>query len=359
MKRAVNLALSLAVTGVCSWWAFRDTNWSAQWQSLASANYAWILPYLGVLAVIHLSRTLRWRALLSGLEKVSFRAINEASAIGFMMLIVLPFRLGEFARPFLVARRSRIRRSAAMTSVVLERITDGILVAVAMRVVLFYVPEGAPNLALVRAGANVMFSVFAGGLLFLLFARWQQARAVRLVRATLGRVSGRLAEVAAHVVDTFVGAMRQLPDRKQLAIFFGYTLLYWLANGAGMALLGLAFAGAGPGGEFHLSVFQGYVVMCVLVVGVMIPAAPGMVGTFQAAVKIGLLLFLPEAVVKSSGLAFANVLWACQTTQQVGLGLILMLTGHLTFGEITRNLSAQGESGSSPAAAPRASTAAS
>jgi glycosyltransferase 2 family protein len=70
------------------------------------------------------------------------------------------------------------------------------------------------------------------------------------------------------------------------------------------------------------------------------------VGTFQLAVKYGLLLFLPASVANSSGLAFANVLWACQTVQQVGLGFILMVSGHLSFREIARNLSA-GE-GASP-----------
>jgi len=96
------------------------------------------------------------------------------------------------------------------------------------------------------------------------------------------------------------------------------------------------------------------------VVGVMIPAAPGMAGTFQAAVKIGLLLFLPRAVVESAGLAYANVLWLCQTSQQVGFGLILMAAGHLSFREITRNLSAEeGASSSEPASGPaRAATSA-
>src|SRR5262249_12397970 len=140
-------------------------------------------------------------------------------------------------------------------------------------------------------------------------------------------------------------------DRRQLLIFFALSAMYWLVNGAGMALLGLAFAGTGPSGDFHLSVFQAYVVMCVLVVGVMIPAAPGMVGTFQAAVMTGLLPFRPEAVVQSAGLAYANVLWLCQTAQQVGYGLILMVTGHLSFREITRNLSAEDSASSEPAGA--------
>src|SRR5690606_23743410 len=131
---------SVAVSALFTWWAFRDTAWSAQWQSLRSADHRWIWPHLGVLLAIHLCRTLRWGALLSGLEKVPFRPLNEASAIGFMLTLVLPFRLGEFARPLLIAHRTSIGRSAAMTTVVLERIVDGLLVATLLRVMLWVVP---------------------------------------------------------------------------------------------------------------------------------------------------------------------------------------------------------------------------
>ena len=129
------------MTVLFSWLAFRGTHWAEQWESLRGANYLWLLPYLAICFVIHFCRAARWGALLSGIERVPFRALNEASAIGFMMLIVLPFRLGEFARPFLVAQRSGIRRSAAMTTVVLERIVDGIVVAALLRGLLFFVPE--------------------------------------------------------------------------------------------------------------------------------------------------------------------------------------------------------------------------
>ena len=63
-----------------------------------------------------------------------------------------------------------------------------------------------------------------------------------------------LAEKTAHVVDTFVGAMRQLPERRQVALFFLYTAAYWLTNGAGMALLGRVFDGTGPGEGFQRKV---------------------------------------------------------------------------------------------------------
>jgi len=340
VKRALKLLLSLAVTVAFSWWAFRGTHWAQQWESLRSAKVGWIGLYFVFLTAIHLTRTLRWGCLLSGIERVPFRPLNEASGIGFMMLIVLPFRLGEFARPFLIAERSRIRRSAAMTTIVVERITDGLSIALLLMVLMVFLPSGTVEARYVHLGAYATFAVFGGGALFLLFSLWQHDRAVALVRHTLGLLWPKGAEKAASVVDTFVGAMRQLPPRRELAAFFGLTALYWGLNGAGVTLLARAFSCADGGcTPLHLSFFAGYVVMCVLVVGVMIPAAPGMMGTFQAAVKLGLTLFLPAAVVSSSGMAFANVLWLCQTGQQVLFGLLFMSTSQLSFRQIAGRLS--------------------
>lgn len=331
MKRFLKLLASLAVTVVFGWWAFRDAHWAEQWASLRSANYIWVPPYLIILLLIHLCRTARWGALLASQERVRFRALNDASAIGFMMLLVLPFRLGEFARPFLIAQRSNIRRSAAMTSVVLERIADGVFVALLLRGLLFFVHGDTTAVRLARYGANAMFLIFFGGFLFLLFAAWNHDRAVGMVRGTLGRVSPALGERASGVVDSFVGALKQRHRPVELAAFLTWTLVYWALNGFGMWLLMRAF-------PFQLSLFQSYVTMCLLVVGVMIPAAPGLVGTFQAAVKLGLSIFLPASVVNGPGLAYANVLWLCQTAQQIGLGLLFLSIDQLSFRDLAGRL---------------------
>ena len=332
MKNAFKLALSLAITIGCFWWTVKDTQWSAIWLSLKSANYLWLLPYFGILALVHVSRVLRWGAMLSGIEKVPFQRLNEAAGIGFMMLIVLPFRMGEFARPFLIAERSKIRRSAAMTSVVFERIIDGITMAVMLRGLLFFVPNQNGEINRILLGANLMFGIFASGLLFLLFARWQHDRAVRLIAATAGKISPKMGEQVAHVVDGFVGAMKQLPDWKNLTAFFLWTAFYWGLNGVGISVLAKAF-------DLHLTVFQGFVVLGVLIIGLMIPAAPGSAGTFQAAIKVGLGAFIAADVVNASGVAFANALWLVQILQQVSVGLILMTISKGSFRGITGKLS--------------------
>ncbi|MBM4780682.1 MAG: flippase-like domain-containing protein [Archangiaceae bacterium] len=346
MGKWIKFIVSLAITGVCLYLTFKDTRWPEMLGSLKSANYAWLVAYLGVLTVIHVARTARWGNLLSGLEHVPFKKLNEASAIGFMMLIILPFRLGEFARPYLIAERSGIRRSAAMTTVVLERIVDGIIIAAMLRILLFFVPTESPNIDRIALGSNVMFLVFGGGLTFLILARWQHDRVIGLMRAVLGRFSPKLADRAIYVVDGFVSALKQLPDAKNFALFTFWTSLYWGANGYGMSLLTKAFdcSNAAPGvvcEPLTLTVFQGFVVLSVLIVGLMIPAAPGSAGTFQAFVLLGLSVFVSKDVVNSSGIAYANVLWVIQILQQILFGMIFLFLSQGSFKDIAGKLSNQ------------------
>lgn len=337
MKRFLKLLASITVSLALCWWAFRNTHWAEMWASLKSAEYIWLIPYLALLTGIHLARTIRWGFLLSGMERVPFKKLNEASAIGFMMLLVLPFRLGEFARPYLIANRSSIRKSAAMTTVVLERIVDGLFIATLLRVLLFFVPNDSPGIQHVQWGSTLMFAVFGGGLAFLLFALWQQQLAVNLVRKTAGRFAPRLADKAAEIVDAFVGGMRRLPDAKRIAGFFITTCIYWALNGVGMTMMARAFG-------IHLTVFDGFVILSVLIVFLMIPAAPGMIGTFQAGAIMGLGLFVPESIVNAQGLAYANVVWLAQTLQTIAFGLVFMSTSQMSFREITSDLEEEAES---------------
>lgn len=347
MTRWIKFGVSLFITGVCLWWTFKDTRWDEMWTALRSANWLVTLPiYLLLLTVVHLARTLRWGNLLSGIERVPFRPLNEASAIGFMMLVILPFRLGEFARPFLIAERSGIRRSPAMTSVVLERIIDGIIIAGLLRGLMFFVPDDAHDIDRVRIGANLMFLVFFSGFCFLLLARWKHDLVVGLMRKVGGLVSPHLTEKIVHMVDGFVGALKQLPDGKNMALFFFWTAVYWAANGYGMAFFANGFDCSGaPAGAacqpLQLSAFQGYFVLCVVIVGMMIPAAPGSAGTAQLALLIGLGVFLPQSVVKSSGVAYANVLWLVQMLQQIAFGLFFLVRSHGSFRDIAGKLGEQ------------------
>jgi glycosyltransferase 2 family protein len=349
MPKWLKLILSLTGTGVCLWYTFRKTDFEAMWISLKSANWFMLIPYLGVLFVIHMARTLRWGNLLSPLEKVPFRALHEASAIGFMMLVILPFRLGEFARPVLIAQRTGIKRSAAMTSVVFERIVDGVTMAALLRGMLLFIPSDKPGIGTIVVGANLMILVFGSGLIFLLVARWQHDFVTKIFNLTLGKMSAGLNEKVLGVVDGFVSALKQVPSRNEFALFFLWTAIYWGINGFGMSMLANAFDCSNANGltcePLHINLFEGFVVLGVLIIGMMIPAAPGSAGTFQAFILLALGVFVSNSVVNSSGVAYANLMWLVQMGQQILTGLYFMLRSHLSFRDIASNMQAPTQEG--------------
>lgn len=344
MSRWSRLALSLVLTGVCLWWTFKDTEWSGMWASLKAARWWVLAPYMAIMAGVHVARTLRWGNLLSGLERVPFKALNEATAIGFMMLLALPLRLGEFARPLLIAQRSTIHGSAAMPSIVFERIVDGIVVAVLLRALIPFLPPGTPNVDEIRVAANIVFLIFTAGIVVLALARWKHDLMIALMRKTAGRVAPGLTDKVIRTVDGFLTALRQLPDARNTALFLLWTAVYWVLNGWSVAVLAGGFdcsGAAGPCAPLVLDLFQAFVVLAVMVVGTMIPLAPGGAGTAQLAMVIALGVFFPPHVVNTSGVAWANVHWLVLVGWQIVFGLIMMVRSHLSFRALAGELSSQ------------------
>jgi len=321
---------SLLVTGLIGGWAFRDTHWAELWTSLRSANPLWWVAHVALLQAVHVLRAWRWGGLLSGIERVRFQHLNEATAVGNMLFVLLPLRLGEFARPVLIARRTTIQASAALASVVLERIIDGVAIALLLEVTLARLDDGSATLRYLRWGSHLMLAGFLGLWSLLLLAYWQRALAVGLVRRCVGWLSPRLTERVAGLVDSFVGAVRQVSGRKQFLSTALLTVGIWVVNAVAILVLARAFGCEGAVGEcspLSLDVFQSFVVLGVTALGSMLPAAPGMAGTFQAGVKVGLSLFLPAAVVNGTGLAFANVMWLSTLLHQVALGALMLVLG--------------------------------
>jgi uncharacterized protein (TIRG00374 family) len=335
VRRLLQVLAGLAISAAALWLTLRGKDLSAIWLEVRQADYRYLAPYLLVLLGIHLVRTVRWGLLLEPVAKVPFARLNAVSAVGFMALMVLPFRLGEFARPVLVADRPRLRVSAALSSVVVERVADGIFTGILLMVTLLGVPEGTPGLRVLRlAGVGVSLA-FCGLLAFLVLAARNRSLAVRLTARLLGPLSPGLAARVSGMMDAFIHGLRLVPSRSKVVLFFALTAGYWALNGWGMQLLARAF-------QIELALVDAYTVLGVLVVGVMIPAGPGMVGTFQGAVVLGLSLFVSRETAAARGPAYANVLWAAQLGFQTALGLLFLFSRHVQVARLLTGPEATG-----------------
>lgn len=279
-----------------------------------SATIAHLAGYAVTLVAIHFVRVLRWWPLVRPFVAVPMGTLNRAGAIGFAAVFLLPLRLGELARPALLARDAGMAFGAGLSMIVVERMADGLMVTLMLFAVLSHVPaEALARSPEVKLGAWAALAVFGGAMAALIAMAAARGWTTRLLQRTLGRLSGALAQRITAMLTSFIDGLRVLGSAWAVAMFVGLTAAYWLLNGWGYWLLAQGF-------ELPLTLTGGYAMMCTVVIGMMIPNSPGNVGSFWYFLLLPAALFgidpgSPRAV------AFALALWALQLVQVTLFGL--------------------------------------
>src|SRR5687767_9061733 len=99
--------LGIAITLLCLGLAFYGVDFSALLGALTTANYALVLPALALWLAGYVARTLRWRTILvgSGVGAGPIFELFGVLMVGFATNNLLPARLGELARAYLLRRR--------------------------------------------------------------------------------------------------------------------------------------------------------------------------------------------------------------------------------------------------------------
>ncbi|HEY3355381.1 MAG TPA: lysylphosphatidylglycerol synthase transmembrane domain-containing protein [Polyangia bacterium] len=331
MKLVLKLALTLAFTAVCVWLAFprrEDYAKLAAGLQLLEWKYVWL--WLPTAAAMQVFRAWRWDYLLRPLgAHIPFWRLLNVSSVGFMAILALPVRLGEFVRPYLVAEKGKLSMSAALGSVAVERTVDGLLVSLYLFVSFLFLK--GPHAGQARAVAWGSFGLFALATAYIAVGvRWPEGTLRWTMRLTLlDRLAPRLAERLAHVVRGVLLGFRSLRDVKNFAIFLVLSALYWGANGIGMWVLARGFG-------LGLSLDGAFAVMSVVAAAITLPNTPGLVGQFHAAGKFSIMLYLAPAVVEGAGMAYIVTLHAAQALWYVGLGLAAMLITSLPMGRVVR-----------------------
>jgi len=329
LKLAVNIGLSLVMLAACLWLVWPEPDeareLAATFGRLSAADFwPYLAGYVGLLAVTHFCRAYRWNNLLDpiGARQPTGRLL-AISSVGFMAILALPARLGEFVRPALIRKKGRISATAALGTIAVERIVDGLMVSLFLFATLLAMQGSSTPLA-----AYIALAVFASALVFLVCAVRAPDKTVSVCVRLSGirLVSERAARGLELRLRELVGGFAALGDRRNLIEFCVWSTCYWLANGLGMWVLARGFG-------LELSVVGALAVMSIVAVGITLPNAPGLVGQFQFLTVVGLSLFVGDEVANSAGLAYAIALHAIQVIWYVGVGAAALGTRHVSFAE--------------------------
>jgi uncharacterized protein (TIRG00374 family) len=316
MKKLLRLALPVAVSLAFVAWTLHGRDVPGALRALRTADYRWLGPYLVLLLQLHLFRTLRFGVMVETQVRLGFLELNRISALGTMALALLPFRMGEAARPVLLAGRAPF--AGVVATVVAERVLDAVVMALVLLGVLLGVGAAGEGAGLARVAGGLVLGLFGAALVALVAAARRPDLVRRPIERIVGRFAPRLAARLGILVDAFARGLAVVPGRRGKLLVALHTVGYWGANGLSMAVLARVFG-------IPLGIAEGFGVLGVLVVALLLPAAPGMVGTFQAGALLGLGLFVPPVVLAREGLAYANAMWLLHFAMQVGVGIPFFL----------------------------------
>lgn len=328
MKRILQIAAIVAVTVFFLWLFLRNANLCEVGQILRGTNLTWILIGFVVNATALVLRTVRWQTLLDPESPPPFYATFFANTVGYMLSTVLPIRAADVARPALLARRTSLRFSGALGTVLTERILD--LTSILTLFVCFAFRRWNefsrnPSFYIVRGGAIACVAILGAlGLLFVGLTFFRPK--VRALHDRLGLIlPQRFRASWMHFFDAFTESLEIAKNRPLFTKVVLCTIGVW-------ACLTSQFWFATKAVDHPLPFDSSFFVTGVTTVGLAIPT-PGGIGGFHKACQLVLTRFYEFNV--ESSVAVAVLFHIIGTLPVLVVGLALFLREGVRWKDVT------------------------
>jgi hypothetical protein len=335
-KMAYSFLAGMVVSAVALYFALRRVPFGDLLIYLKEINYGWVLLSGGITLPCFALRACRWRIILESHRKLGFWQAFHPLMIGFMLNCILPGRLGEAARPFVLTKKENFPFTTGLATVAVERLMDLAFIIILSAIVLYTV-EIAPDFSITfgsyqlspalleTAGKSLLrlcLLLMAGILLFTM--PFTRTLIKRLLLASPGMIffagpafKSRIAEKLIHpvlnLIDMFATGFSLLKSPKKIAECLALTGLIW----GGTALSYYVMAKGCPGVD--ISFMESIALMVMICLFIALPSVPGFWGIWEAGGVFALSLF-GVSVKTAAGFTLTN--HAVQIFPVIIIGLI-------------------------------------
>ena len=348
MKRLSQILLMVGVAAGAFYLVLRGVRWTGPpeepgvKQALEYVLEDGLWLFLGGVLLfggLHLTRSIRWGRLIQAMRPdVRFRSYFSICSIGFLLINILPFRLGEFARPYLLYDKEDVPFGSGMATVLVERVLDVLALGFILVGVLLFANvgeftvdsdfDGIKDFDLVAAGRVGLLGVgipFGGGLVLLLLLG---ERGVAIARRVFSLFGARVSRLIVGFLEGFLESVRALGSAKAMVSVLLWTVIAWGVNIASMWCMAMGFG-------LDVGFWDGAAILLSICIVLIIPPTPGFVGVFELGVVIGFALYDQP---KELAVAFGLVVHLFQFLILASLGSVFLVLDKVSMGGILRGI---------------------
>ena len=324
-SRSVRSWILLVIINVVSLasliWTFRDARLAELGSDLAEMNWWWVGLAMAVDVCVYLWHGWRWQTLLKPVVRLKYWEPVRSIYVGLFANEVLPLRVGEVLRCYLLARNPRLPLSVSLTSILIERVFDGIWLSLCIVLMLRLTPFPHSLRYLVDFGYGLGATVLVLGVMIgiAMFLPHKTHEALRGTR--------------------WEKQFRILMDDMELMGHSRYLITSFLQSLPYLLLMIVPVFAAFRGYGFDLSLQAAFALTIVLRLGTVVPQAPGNLGLFQFLVKESLEKLFN--VVPAEAARFSLVLWGIVTFPLLVGGAISLAVTESKLSELQQEARAE------------------
>jgi len=309
-------------------WFLRGTNFADVWLQVRQVRAGLLVASLVSVGLTFIARTIRWRYLLTPIGDTRMRSVFRATVIGFGALAVLPVRVGDVIRPYLLARQEGLPVSSVFATIVMERVLDLVAVLALLAVYVWgfagYSHMPPHLLKPIEASATVAAAI-AGALLVIMWVlATHPERIGRFAEAIARLLPGKLSNRVGRLASTFSSGFAAARSAREFVMAVIWSFGAWLAIAAQSWTVTVAFG-------IPMSFPGTFLLQSMLVIGVAVPT-PGGVGSFHEAYRLGVTTFF--GATGDQAVAAAIVTHLISFIPPVVGGILFMAQDGLSFGRL-------------------------
>jgi glycosyltransferase 2 family protein len=338
LRKYLKFILLFLFAALMVWFFVRKLNWQEVSLSLRQAD-PWYLGYAAsIIAFGYLLRAIRWRVLLEPITPSSLKELFATTTVGFAAILIVG-RAGEIVRPmWLPMRDPRVRPSAALVTLGLERIFDLAALACffAINLLWFEPPVGRETEFeyVATVGYALLGAVVLGFVALVVYQRISSRVISWFARITdKSYIPKRVRRIFLSILEKLSGALEILKDWREMLLVSFWSFMLWLAIAVPTWLVLLAF-------DLPFTFSDSIVIMGIAAVSSVVPTPGGAAGAFHTATAASL-MFLRKDMRADDAAAVSIAMHLVYFAPAIVFGLYYFLHGDISIERFRSLLSSE------------------